>query len=455
MAKRFLSYPAHAKAAAILGLPLIGGHIGQTAIGVTDTVMLGWYGVEALAAGTLAMSYFFVFFLMGSGFAWAVMPLVASAAAENDEVAIRRAARMGVWLSAVFCVLIMPLLWWSYPILIVLGQDPDIAQDAATYLRLAGWGLFPALGVMVLKSFLAALERTQIVFWITLLAALANGLANYAFIFGNWGAPEMGILGAALASLLTQLVMLIGVVIYVLRVLPQHQLFVRMWKPDGDMMARVFKLGLPIGLTSLSEVGLFTASALMMGWLGAVPLAAHGIALNLASITFMVHLGLANVATIRGGNAYGRRDVDDMKRGARVVIVMSLAMALATVVIFIAFPEPLIDLFISADEPERDRIVEIGVVLLALAALFQLVDGAQAVALGLLRGVQDTAIPAVLAAFSYWGVGIPASYVLGFVLGWGGVGIWLGLVVGLACAGVFLMARFWMGSVPRLAAAEA
>ena len=450
MTKRFLSYPAHAKAVVFLGVPLIGGHLGQVAIGLTDTVMLGWYGVEALAAGTLAHSVFFVLFLMGSGFAWAVMPMVAAAHAEEDDTSIRRAARMGLWLSMAFGLCAMPLLWWSHPILLALGQDPEVAAPAADYLRVAGWGIFPALGVMVMKSYLAALERTQIVFWITLVAALINGIANYALIFGNWGAPELGIMGAALASVITQIVMLIGVILYAVRVLPQYQLFVRLWKPDWDMMGQVFRLGLPIGLTSLSEVGLFAASAFMMGWLGKIALAAHGIALNLASITFMVHLGLAYVATIRAGNALGRRDLDDLKRGARVVIALSIAMALMTIAVFVLLPEPLIAVFILENEPARAEIVVLGVVLLFLAALFQLVDGAQAVALGLLRGVKDTAVPAVLAAFSYWGVGIPASYILGFVLDYGAAGIWMGLVLGLFCASVLLMARFWSGSVQRM-----
>lgn len=445
-----ISYPAHARAILTLGLPLIGSHLGQVAIGVTDTVMLGWYGVGALAAGTLAHSYFFVLFLMGTGFAWAVMPLVAAFQANGDETGLRRATRMGLWLSVLYAAVVMPLLIFSEPILRAMGQEPAIAADAARYLRLAGFGIFPALGVMVLKSYLAALERTTVILVISLAAAVANAFANYAFIFGNWGAPEMGILGAALASLITQTVMLVGAVIYTLRVLPQHDLFARLWRPDWDMMARVFRLGVPIGLTNLSEVGLFSASAVMMGWLGAVPLAAHGIAINVASITFMVHLGLSNVATIRAGSAQGRGDRENLVRGALVVIAMSLAMALATIVLFVGFPRPLIALFIQSGEPARAEIMAIGVVLLALAALFQLVDGAQAVALGLLRGVQDTAVPAVLAAVSYWMIGVPASYLLGFVWGLDGAGVWLGLVIGLGCAGVLLMVRFWGAGLRRV-----
>lgn len=450
MATSFITYRAHGRAILVLGLPLIGGHLGQVAIGVTDTVMLGWYGVNELAAQTVAGSWFFVLFLMGSGFAWAVMPMVASYHAEGDEVSLRRVTRMGLWLSLAFAALAMPLMIWSEPVLLALGQTEQVARDGSAYLAIAGWGIFPALIVMTFKSYLAALEKTQIVFWITVLAAVANGLGNYVFIFGNWGAPRMGIAGAALASLVTQCVMLVGVVLYAVVALPEHGILKRLWRPDFEMLGRVFRLGWPIGLTSLSEVGLFAATAVMMGWLGTIPLAAHGIALQLASITFMVHLGLANVATIRAGNAFGRGDLDHMMRGAWAVIAMSLAMALATVVLFIALPEPLIGMFMKSDEPARAQIMAIGVVLLALAALFQLVDGAQVVALGLLRGVQDTKVPMVLAAVSYWVIGMPCSYVLGIVLGWDGVGIWLGLVVGLAFAAVALMLRFWGVSLPRL-----
>ena len=446
-----MSYPAHARAALRLGLPLIGGHLGQVAIGVTDTVMVGWYGVEALAAVTLGSSYFFVLFLMGAGFAWAVMPLVAASHSAGDEVSIRRATRMGLWLSFAFAVLVLPLMLFSQPILLAMGQEPQVALDAARYLRIAGFGVFPALILMVLRNYLAALERTQIVFWITIVAAFANAAANYALIFGNWGAPELGIVGAALASVITQTVSVIGAVLYVLFVLPHHALFQRLWRADWEMLGRVFRLGWPIGLTNLSEVGLFAGSAVMMGWLGAIPLAAHGIALQLASITFMVHLGLANVATIRAGNAVGRQDRPHLVRGARVVIVLSLTMAILTIIGFVVWPEPLISLFMQRDEPARDQILAIGVVLLALAALFQLVDGAQAVALGLLRGVQDTTVPMVLAGVSYWLVGLPASYGLGFVAGYGAAGIWMGLVAGLACAAALLMLRFWRGGATHLA----
>lgn len=444
---KVMTYPGHFRAIAVLGLPLIGGHLAQFAIGLTDTVMLGWYGVEALAAVTLAGSYFFVLFLFGAGFGWAVMPMVATAAAEEDETSIRRSTRMGLWLSLLYAALVMPLLWWSYPVLIALRQEPQVAETASEYLRVAGWGLFPALLVMVLKSYLAALERTQIVLWITVVAAVVNGITNFALIFGNWGAPELGVLGAAVASIVTQVVSLVAVVIYAVRVLPEHSLFRRFWRPDWEMFGRVLRLGVPIGLTTLAEVTLFATSAIMMGWLGQVPLAAHGIALNLASATFMVHLGLSNAATIRAGNALGRRDRPHLERGAIAVTAMSLVVSVLTIILFLTCAEPLISLFMEADNDQRGQILAIGTGLLAMAALFQLVDGAQVIALGLLRGLQDAKVPMVMAALSYWVVGIPASYYFGFVRGMDGIGVWLGLVLGLAFAAVLLMARFWMRSV--------
>ena len=444
---KVMTYPAHCRAIAVLGLPLIGGHLAQFAIGLTDTIMLGWYGVEALAAVTLANSYFFVLFLFGAGFGWAVMPMVATAAAEDDETSIRRSTRMGLWLSLLYASVVMPLRWWSYPVLIALKQESDVAATASQYLRVAGWGLFPALLVMVLKSYLAALERTQIVLWITVLAAVVNGLTNYAFIFGNWGAPQLGVTGAAIASVVTQLVSLVCVVIYAIRALPEHGLFQRFWRPDWEMFLSVLRLGVPIGLTTLAEVSLFATSAVMMGWLGHVPLAAHGIALNLASATFMVHLGLSNVATIRAGNALGRRDRAHLEKGAIAVTGMSLVMSALTIVLFLTCADPLISLFIEPDDPQRPLIVAIGVGLLAMAALFQLVDGAQVIALGLLRGLQDAKVPMVMAALSYWVIGIPASYYFGFIRGMDGIGVWLGLVLGLAFAAVLLMARFWLRSV--------
>ena len=442
-----LTYSGHAKAVLGLWLPLVGSHVAQFLITLTDGIMLGRYSVEALAANVLGGTLFFVLFIVGSGFAWAVMPMVASAEALRESTEVRRITRMGAWASILFAVIVIPVMMVSEPIFLLLGQEAEVSADAAVYLSIVGLGVLPALLVMVLKSYLAALERTQVVFWVTLAAAGLNVLVNYALSYGNWGFPELGLRGAAIASVIVNVASVLSLAVYVALVTPEHTLFTRFWRPDWEALLRVFRLGWPIGLTSLAESGLFAASTVMMGWLGKVPLAAHGIALQVVSLAFMVHIGLSNAATVRAGRAHGRQDRRDLTDGAKVVLFLSGAFAAITVVAFLLIPEWMITLFLNPDEPERGAVIAVGVGLLAAAALFQLMDAAQVMALGLLRGVQDTRVPMMIAAVSYWLVGIPASYVLGFAFGLDGVGIWVGLAVGLACAAVLLLVRFWSSAV--------
>jgi MATE family multidrug resistance protein len=263
--------------------------------------------------------------------------------------------------------------------------------------------------------------------------------------------PELGVRGAAIASIGTHLVAAVGLAVYARVKLPRYALFTRLWKPDWSAFARVMRIGLPIGLTSLAEVGLFSASSVMMGWVGTQALAAHGIALQLATGVFMIHLGLSQAATVRAGRAYGRRDISRLRRVGIVSAGLSLCVALVTMLAFVVIPEPLMRLFIDPEEPQLAAILAIGVALLAAAALFQLVDSIQVMALALLRGVQDTRVPMVYAVISYWIIGAPAAYFLGFHMGLGGVGIWLGLAFGLSSAAVLMMHRFWWRIVPDLA----
>ena len=441
-----LSTAGHTRATLALGLPLIGSHLAQIALHVTDTVMMGWYGVTELAAVVLGSSSFFIIFILGAGFAQAVMPMVAAALGRGDEAQVRRDARMGMWLSVGFGVACYPLFWWSEPILLALGQKPDVAALAAQFMAIAGLGMIPALLVRVLTSYLAALERTPVLLWVTLVAVAVNGALAWALIFGNWGAPELGVRGAAIASVVTQGATFVALAVYAALhpALRRFHLFQRFWRPDVPGLRGVFMLGWPIGLTSVAEGGLFQASALMMGMIGTVELAAHGIAMQCASITFMVHVGLSGAATVRVGRAVGRGDGRALRDGARVAIAISVAFSLLTVVLFLAFPRPIIAVFLDPSQPGTAAILAYGTILLALAALFQVADAVQVMALGLLRGVQDTRVPMILAIVSYWVIGIPTSWVLAFRLGYGGVGLWIGLVIGLAVAAVLLMARFWM-----------
>ena len=440
-----MTYPAHARATLALGLPLIGSHLAQMALHVTDTVLLGWYGVNELAAVVLATSTFFVTFILGSGFAQAVMPLVAQALGQGDETRVRRDTRMGLWLSIGFGVISYPLFWWSEPLMRALGQKPEVAILAQDFLRIAGLGMIPALLVMALKSYLAALERTQVVLWTTLAAVVVNALLAYALIFGHWGAPELGVRGAAISSVAVQVLTVVLIAAYAAWQpgLRRFRLFQRFWRPDWPAMGQVFRLGWPIGLTGLAESGLFHATAVMMGWIGTVELAAHGITMEVAALTFMVHLGLSNAATVRAGRADGAGDARSLRDGAKVAIVLSFGFGCMAVLMFLSLANPIMGLFLDETKPGSDAIITYGAQLLAFAALFQLADAMQVMALGLLRGIRDTRVPLIAAAISYWLIGIPVGYWLAFEAGLGGAGLWLGLVIGLFAAAVSMMWRFW------------
>lgn len=438
-----LSVFGQMRALFVLGYPLVLGHLAQIAINVTDTLMLGWYGVTELAAVTLASSFWFVIFITGSGFAFAVTPLVAERIDSADAQTMRRIPRMGMWISALYFLAIVPLLYFSGPIFLSIGQDPDVADLAQTYLRFMGWNMLFALMIMVLKSHFAALEHTKITLFATLGAVVINFIVNYALIFGNWGAPELGIKGAAIASVASVLVSLVVLVIYALKVFPEQDLFRRMWRFDKDAAQAVFKLGWPIGLTNLAETGAFTAVAIMMGWLGAIELAAHGVALQIAATTFMIQVGISNATTIRAGRAYGKHDPEALKSIGYGALGLSICVASFTTLLFFSQGEVLVGAFLDKTDPDFDIILKTGVILLYMAAIFQLADGIQVIALGALRGIQDTTIPMIYAALSYWGLGMVASYVLGFVFNWGGIGVWSGLIIGLAGAGLLMTLRYF------------
>lgn len=438
-------FSAELKATLILGLPLVGSHLSQMALHVTDTVLLGWYGTAELAAGVIGASTFFILFILGAGFGKAVMPMVATALGLGDETQVRRDTRMGIWLSILFGIAIYPAFWWSGALLQALGQTDEVSHLGQQYLRIAGLGMVPALIVMTLTSFLAAVGRTGIVLFATLSVVFLNIALNWVLIFGNWGAPELGIRGSAIATVTVQLacVAILAVYAHSHPALRRYHLFQRFWRPDWQAFAQVARLGLPIGVTNLAEGALFHASAIMMGWIGTVQLAAHGIALQATALAFMVHLGLASAATIRIGHAQGARDAGAVRRAALAAVSLSVLFGLVMVALFLALPGPIIALFLDAAKPDAAQIITYGSVLMLLAALFQMGDAMQAMALGLLRGVQDTKVPMLIAGFGYWGVGIPVSYVLAFPVGLGGPGIWMGLATGLFLVASLLMWRFW------------
>lgn len=426
-----------------LGLPLVGSHIAQVAIMTTDLVMIGWYDVTSLAALTLAVSVFHVVFIFGSGFAWAVMPMVARADALGDDRQTRRVTRMALWLSAFLGLALMPLFLMFDSIFVAAGQDAEISRLAGVYMLIMGIGLVPALMVMVLKSYLSALELTRSILVATLAGAVLNVGLNYVLIFGKFGAPELGIAGAGVASVIGHIFAFGLLAVYAVHKRPDHDLFRNVHRPDWSALRSVFQLGWPIGLTHLSEVALFAAASVMMGWFGTISLAAHGIALQISSITFMIHVGLSQAVTVRVGQASGRGNHDALRAASLAGMMLSLGTVAVTILLFLTVPQTLIGLFVDPDAPSRPEILVAGAAFLAVAALFQLGDAAQVMALGMLRGVQDTRIPMFIAVVSYWLVGLPISYLLGVWFGLAGIGIWIGLTMGLACAGIFLQIRFW------------
>ena len=247
-----MTWPGHVRATLVLGLPLVGAQLAQMLINTTDVVMLGWYGTEQLAAGVLATQAFFLIFMFGGGFAHAVVPIASQAEGRGDSRQVRRSVRMGLWIVTIYGLLVMPLLWNIEPILVAFGQEPDIARMTGSYMHIAQWGMFPALGTLALRSFFSAVSRTQIILWATIAGTLSNGLLNYVFIFGHLGAPEMGLEGAALASLISSTVIFLVMLVWILirPFFSDYALFQRFWRPDWPDVFEIGRLGFPIAFVS-------------------------------------------------------------------------------------------------------------------------------------------------------------------------------------------------------------
>ena len=447
------SWAGHARATLWLGLPLALSQMAQFGLNLTDTLMLGRYGVAELAAATVSNSVFFSVFILLSGFGIGLTPLVAAAAAQHDAVAIRRATRMAMWVSGLAGLVIGPVFLFGERILLVIGQDAEVAALGGRYLLVAGApNLVFALLWMTLRGHLTGIERAGAILAVTLMLLPCNAALNWVLIYGNLGAPELGILGAAIATLCMNALAVLTLLVIAARTMPAGEsLLARFWRVDGESLRKVVRVGAPIGATIFAESGLFAGSAIMMGWLGAVPLAAHGTAVQLAGLTFMIHVGLSQAASVRCGAAYGLGDAEGLRRAGLAAMGVSLVFVVLVAAMFLLIPARLIGLFVGEAEPARAAIVPLGVMLLAFAALFQLVDAGQAMLLGILRGMQDTRVPMMLAVIGYWLIGLPAGYGLGFAAGWGPAGLWSGLVVGLAAVAAMLAWRLFGVSLPAFA----
>ncbi|MGL3605036.1 MATE family efflux transporter [Rhizobium sp. G187] len=440
------SWIFHIRATLSLGIPLIGAQLAQLGIHTTDVVIVGQLGAVPLAAMVLAGQFFFTIFIFGSGFSMAVIPMVAQAYGRGDVVSVRRSIRMGMWVSILYTLFMAPLFYNAETILLALGQKPEVAGLAAGYVHIIQFGLLPALLFAVLRALVSATGRARIVLWVTLGILVLNAILAYALVLGHFGLPALGMTGAAIVALIVQWVSFLAMVVYLQtrEETRRYELFVRFWRPDWQAFREVIHLGLPISITVLAEVSLFTGASLLMGWIGTIELAAHGIALQLASIAFMIPLGLSQAATVRVGLAHGRGNYPELVRAAITVTAIAAVLSAAGGVLFMAIPHLLAGAFLNENTPDAAAVLAFAGPLVGIAGIFQLVDGLQAIASGLLRGLKDARVPMILALVSYWPIGFLLAWVLAFPLGVGGIGIWVGFVVGLASAAVMLCLRFYL-----------
>ena len=433
---------------ATLGLayPLVLTNLTLALIHATDVVLLGWGGARALAAGALGINLYTAFLIFGLGLVTAAAPMLARelGARRHSVREVRRTVRQAMWAAAAIAVPVWLMLWNAEAILLALGQDPGLAADAATFVRALQWGLLPSLFYYVLRSFVSALERP---IWSLIVAAVAvvfNALLNYVLIFGKLGLPALGLLGAGIGSAVTNLLMFIGLAIVVVRhkKFRRYRLFGRFWRSDWPRFAEIWRLGLPIGITLALEITIFNAAVFIMGWFGTASLAAHAIAIQIAALSFMVPLGLSQAVTVRVGLALGRRDPEGITRAGWTSFVLGVAFMGLMGVVMISAPHALVYLFLDESNAENAPVISLAVSFLAVAALFQIVDGAQAVGAGMLRGLHDTTIPMIYAAVGYWVIGLATGLALAFGLDWRGFGIWVGLATGLAVVAVLMIARW-------------
>jgi len=430
-----------------LGLPLAGSQLAWMGRSLTDVVVLGWYGPESLAAGGLGANYFFMTYIFGLGVVSAVLPLIAQSLGEGGAGqvrAVRGAVRQGLWVAIALAVPAMLLCLAAGPAFLAMGQDPAIATEAGHYVLAAMPGLLPAFAVAALRGFMASLSRGRPVLLVSLAALPANAVLDYGLVFGAWGLPELGAVGAGLASTAVEYAMLAALVTIVLadRQFRRYAIFGRFWRADWPMFGQLLRIGVPIGITLLLEVGIFSAGAFLMGFFGVTALAAHQIAVQCAAVTFMIPYGLSQATTVRVGLFAGRRDAAGALRAGKAGTASALAVMALMAVMFWLAGGPIASLFLDLSAPGAPAVAEMAAVYLSIAALFQIVDGAQVAANGALRGLKDTAVPMAIVAVGYWAIAFPLALYLGFELDLRGEGLWWALATGLAVAAVTLTARF-------------
>jgi len=434
------------RATLALAWPLILANLTQQAIQATDVLLMGRLGATQLAAATLALNLTFTFNLLMLGIVIASSPMMATALGQRFNAVrdVRRTFRAGLWLVVAMLPPYWLLLWHVGGLMHAFGISDELAVQGQTFLRAYMWCTAPWLLFQLLRNFVAALERPRAVLWLSLGGIALNALISWSLIFGKLGLPALGLVGGGLGSTLTWIIMCGALVLVVVldRQFRRFHLFGHWWRFDRQRTLAMVRLGWPIGVTMALEMGVFALAAYFMGWIGAPAVAAHAVALQLAALTFMVPLGLGQAATVRVGLALGRCDEAGIARAGWTAWVIGVGFMGTMAIVMWAIPRTLVTLFLK-DIPANAVVIGLAVSFLRVAAAFQLVDGAQVIGAGMLRGLHDTRWPLMFALVGYWVVGLGIGTWLAFGEDWKGVGIWIGLASGLAAVAALMLAR-WM-----------
>jgi MATE family multidrug resistance protein len=427
-----------------LAVPIALTQLGQIAMMTTDLALIGRLGDEAVAAAALANTVFFVTFTFGMGLMSAVAPLAAQAFGARNPRMVRRSLRAGLWAGLLISLPMMALPLYGEQILVMLGQAPATARLAQRYLLGLAWGITPALWFLAIRSFMGAVNRPEPGLWITLAAIPANAVLVYLLIHGKLGLPRLELFGAGLAHTTVNFGMFLAALwfAYGRRPFRKYHVLGHIWRIDWTLMRKLIVIGAPISVAFLLEYGLFAAAALLMGLISTTALAAHQIALQITAILFMVPLGIGIAATVRVGHAVGRNDAAAVKRAGYVATLLGIAIISALTLAVILGRLAIARFFFGEAAASAGDAVELAATLLMVGATFFVADGIQTVAAGALRGMNDTRVPLMFAAISYWLVGFTAAYGLAFWAGLGAVGVWAGLSCGTAVYATLLILRF-------------
>jgi len=426
--------------------PLAAANLLQMLVYAIDVIFVARLGEQPLAASSLSIALFGLLMWCFSGLTGMVAALIAAELGRRRHAVreVRRSARMALWL-AVLCGLAgMAVCWFGREIMLLSGQDPRIAEMAGRFLRVILWAMIPMILANVLRSVVSALGRPLYATAITGLAIGVAALANYAFVFGNLGAPPLGLEGSALASVLTGVFALAAYVVAIEtdRRLRRYRLFGNWWRSEWRRFGDLLRTGLPVAATILAEAGLFSGAAFLMGLISASQLAGHTIALQVAALAFQVPFGIGQAATIRVGYHYGARDLAAIGRAGWVAIMTGTGFMVLTASIMLFLPELVLGIYVDTGAAANAAMMGFAVQFMVVAAAFQLFDGMQAVAAGALRGLQDTRVPMLFALFGYWLPGLGTAVLLGFFTPLEGLGVWIGLAVGLVVVALLMLQRW-------------